>query len=75
MTIEMPFLIETYEAYETPPYSWQPLQVDSFASAEEALACAKKVIDDQLRKIIESGRSAKDAINLFSIISEVSHDF
>ncbi len=52
MTIEMPFLVETYDAYETPPYSGRPFQIGSFATAEEALACAKKVIDDQLRKII-----------------------
>lgn len=71
MTNKKPFQVETYDAFETPPYSGRPLYVGSFDNAEEALACAKKVIDDQLRKVIESGRSAEDAVGSFCVSGEI----
>ena len=71
MTIELEFSVETYDAYETPPYSGNGLKVGSFATAEEALACAKKVIDEQLRSSIERGMSAEDAVRSFSAGGEI----
>jgi hypothetical protein len=55
MTIPKPFSVQTFDAYESPPYSGDPLNVGSFSTADAALECAKKVVDDQLRISIESG--------------------
>ena len=67
----MPFSVETYDAYDSPPYSGSGLKVGSFATAEEALACAKKVVEAQLRSNIEHGMSAEDAVRAFSASGEI----
>ena len=71
MTIRKPFSVQTFDAYESPPYSGDPLNVGSFSTAGEALACAKKVVDDQLRISIESGLSAEEAVLSFSTAVEI----
>ena len=71
MALYKPFTVETYDAYESPPYSGKPSIVGSFFTASRALACAKKVIDDQLIESIESGLSAEDAFLAFSTAGEI----
>ena len=71
MTIRKPYSVQTFDAYESPPYSGDPLNVGSFSSAGEALECAKKVVDDQLRLSIESGLSAEEAVLSFSTAGEI----
>ena len=71
MTIRKPFSVQTFDAYESPPYSGDPLNVGSFSTAGEALACAKKVVDDHLRISIESGLSAKEAVLSFTTAGEI----
>jgi len=71
MTIPKPYSVQTFDAYESPPYSGDPLNVGSFSTAEEALECAKKVVDDQLRTSIESGLSAEEAVLSFSTAGEI----
>ena len=48
-----------------------PFKVGSFFTAARALACAKKVIDDQLIESIKSGLSAEDAVLAFSTAGEI----
>ena len=71
MTIAKPFSVQTFDAYESPPYSGDPLNVGSFSTADAALECAKKVVDDQLRISIESGLSVEDALLSFSTAGEI----
>ena len=71
MTIAKPFSVQTFDAYESPPYSGDPLNVGSFSTADAALECAKKVVDDQLRISIESGLSVADALLSFSTAGEI----
>ena len=47
------------------------MNVGSFSTADAALECAKKVVDDQLRISIESGLSAEEAVLSFSIAGEI----
>ena len=71
MTIRKPYSVQTFDAFESPPYSGDPLNVGSFSTAGEALACAKKVVDDQLRISIESGLSAEEAVLSFTTAGEI----
>ncbi len=71
MALYKPFTVETYDAFESPPYSGTPFKVGSFFTAARALACAKKVIDDQLIESIKSGLSAEDAVLAFSTAGEI----
>ena len=71
MALYKPFTVETYDAFESPPYSGKPSKVGSFFTASRALACAKKVIDNQLIESIESGLSAEDAVLAFSTAGEI----
>jgi len=71
MTIAKPFSVQTFDAYESPPYSGDPLNVGSFSTADAALECAKKVVDDQLRISIESGLSVEAALLSFSTAGEI----
>ena len=71
MTIPKPFSVQTFDAYESPPYSGDPLNVGSFSTADAALECAKKVVDDQLRISIESGLSAEEAVLSFTTAGEI----
>ena len=66
-----PFSVQTFDAFESPPYSGTPLNVGEFATAELALACAKKVIDDQLRSSLEGGLSAEEALGSFESAGEI----
>lgn len=65
------FSVQTFDAYDSPPYSGIPLTVGTFATAKLALACAKKVIDDQLRSSLESGLSAEEAVGSFAATGEI----
>ena len=71
MTIVKTFSVQTFDAYESPPYSGDPLNVGSFSTADAALECAKKVVDDQLRISIESGLSVEAALLSFSTAGEI----
>ena len=71
MALYKPFTVETYDAFESPPYSGSPSKVGSFFTAARALACAKKVIDDQLLESIESGLSAEEAVFAFATAGEI----
>ncbi len=71
MALYKPFTVETYDAFESPPYSGTPFKVGSFFTAARALACAKKVIDDQLIESIKSGLSAEEAVLAFSTAGEI----
>ena len=37
MTIPKPYSVQTFDAYESPPYSGDPLNVGSFSTADAAL--------------------------------------
>ena len=67
----MPFSVETYDSFDTPSGNSSLLKVGSFATAKEALACAKKVVDDQLRSYIKKGLKAEDAVRSFSAAGEI----
>lgn len=63
--------MQTFDAFASPPYSGTPLIVGKFATAEQALACAKKVIDDQLMASLASGLSAEESLGSFEVSGEI----
>ena len=65
------FSVQMFDAFDSPPYSGLPLNVGNFATAALALACAKKIIDDQLNASVQSGLNEVEAISSFEAAGEI----
>ena len=65
------YSVETHESNFTPPDLGSLLPVDEFDTAEEAIACLKRVIDKQLLASLNDGKTAKQAYDQFSLYGEI----
>jgi hypothetical protein len=65
------YSVLTHEANFTPPDLGSLLPVDEFDTAEEAIACLKRVIDKQLLGFLREGKTAKEAYDQFSLYGEI----
>jgi len=66
----MTYVVESYDAFE-PPGPNAYIKRGEYGTAAEALAAARKIVDDQLVAMMRGGRSAADALDLWRHAGEV----
>ena len=71
LNMKKQYSVLTHESNFTPPDLGSLLPVDEFDTAEEAIACLKRVIDKQLLASLNEGKTYKEAYDQFSLYGEV----